>query len=312
TTTVTNTATDASGNTASCTFTVTVTDNQNPVITCPANLVLSADAGRCSRSNVTFTVSATDNCSVTNLVSNPPSGSTFPVGTTTVISTATDASGNQSTCNFTVRLPDTQNSLLTCSSNLVLAADAGRCSRSNVTFFVSATDNCGVTNLVSSVISGSTFPVGTTTVTNTATDASGNTSSCTFTVTVTDNQNPVITCPANLVLATDAGRCSRSNVTFVVSATDNCSVTNLVSSPPSGSTFPVGVTTVTNTATDASGNSSSCTFTVTVTDTQNPVITCPGNLVLAADAGRCNRSNVTFTVNATDNCSVANLVSSPS
>ena len=61
-------------------------------------------------------------------------------------------------------------------------------------------------------------------------------------------------------------------------------MTNLVSSAASGSTFPVGMTTVTNTATDASGNTSSCTFTVTVTDNQNPVITCPGNLVLD---GRC-------------------------
>src|SRR5262249_2721174 len=138
--------------------------------------------------------------------------------------------------------------------------DAGRCSRSNVTFAVSATDNCSVTNLISTPPSGSTFAVGVTTVTNIATDASGNSSTCTFTVTVLDNQNPTITCPANLVLAADAGRCSRSNVTFAVSAIDNCSVTNLVSSIPSASTFPVGVTTVTNVATDASGNTSTCTF----------------------------------------------------
>src|SRR6185436_2502869 len=311
TTTVTNTATDASGNTVSCTFTVTVTDNQNPVITCPANLVLAADPGQCSRSNVTFVVSATDNCSVANLVSSPPSGSTFPVGTTTVTSTATDASGNQSSCSFTVTVLDTQNPVITCPGNLVLTADPGRCSRSNVTFVVSATDNCSVANLVSSPPSGSTFPVGTTTVTSTATDASGNQSSCSFTVTVLDTQNPVITCPGNLVLTADPGRCSRSNVTFVVSATDNCSVANLVSSPPSGSTFPVGTTTVTSTATDASGNTASCSFTVTVLDTQNPVITCPGNLVLTADPGACSRSNVIFVVSATDNCSVANLVSSP-
>src|SRR5206468_55965 len=145
-------------------------------------------------------------------------------------------------------------------------------------------------------------------------DASGNRSTCTFTVTVLDTQNPTITCPANRVLTADPGRCSRSNVTFAVSVTDNCSVTNLVivSTPPSGSTFPVGVTTVTNTVTDASGNTSVCFFTVLVTDTQNPLITCPANLVLAADAGRCNRSNVTFTVTATDNCAVTNLLSSPS
>src|SRR5262249_59847811 len=130
------------------------------------------------------------------------------------------------------------------------------------------------------------------------------TSSCTFTVTVLDTQNPVITCPANLVLAADAGRCSRSNVTFSVSATDNCSVTNLVSTPASGSTFAVGVTTVTSTATDASGNTSTCTFTVTITDPQNPFITCPANLATSADPGPCTVTNVTLGTTATANSSV--------
>ena len=151
----------------SVSVTVTVTDTEKPVITYPSNLVLTADAGGCSRSNVTLTVSATDNCSVTNLVSSPPSGSTFPVGVTTVINTATDASGNQSTCSFTVRVTDTQNPVITCPGNLVLSADAGRCSRSNVTFTVSATDNCNVTNLVSTPASGSAFPVGDTPITGT-------------------------------------------------------------------------------------------------------------------------------------------------
>src|SRR6185369_4842260 len=146
-----------------------------------------------------------------------------------------------------------------------------------------ATDNCSLANLVSSPASGRSFPLGVTTVTNTATDASGNISTCTFTVTVLDTQPPVIICPSNLVLAANAGRCSRSNVTFTVNATDNCSVANLVSSPASGSTFPLGVTTVTNTATDASGNTSTCTLTVTIRDYENPVITCPTNLVLNAD-----------------------------
>ena len=165
-----------SGNTTSCTFTVTVTDTQNAGDHLPGNLVLTADAGRCSRSNVTFTVEATDNCGVTNLVSSPPSGSTFPVGMTTVTNTATDASGNTSQ----LHLHGDGDRHAKPGDHLSgqPGADGGRgpCSRSNVTFAVSATDNCGVTNLVSSTASGSTFPVGTTTVTNTATDASGNTS----------------------------------------------------------------------------------------------------------------------------------------
>ena len=75
-----------------------------------------------------------------------------------------------------------------------------------------------------------------------------------------------------MVLSADAGQCSKSNVTFVVGATDNCGSVSVASVPPSGSTFPVGTTIVTNTATDTHGNSSICTFTVTVTDNEKPAI----------------------------------------
>src|SRR5204863_9343349 len=85
------------------------------------------------------------------------------------------------------------------------------------------------------------------------------------------------------------------NVTFNVTATDNCAVTDISSAPPSGFAFPVGVTAVTSTARDSSGNSSSCSFTVTVLDTQPPQITCPANFTVDAAPGVCT-SNLTFSV----------------
>src|SRR5207249_2489139 len=103
--------------------------------------------------------------------------------------------------------------------------------------------------------------------------SSGNASTCSFTVTVNDTQPPQITCPANLTVNTAPGGCT-SNVTFAVSATDNCTVASISSSPSSGFAFPVGATTVTSTARDSSGNASTCSFTVTVNDTQPPQITC--------------------------------------
>src|SRR6185436_2095307 len=274
------------------------------------------DPGQCGRSNVTFLVTATDNCSVTNLVSVPSSGSTFPVGVTTVTNIATDAGGNQAVCTFTVTINDTEPPVITCPTNLVLTAEPDQCGRSNVTFVVSAGDNCSVTNLVTVPPSGSVFPVGVTTVTNFAADSSGNVSGCTFTVTVLDTQAPTINCPGNIDITADPGQCSKSNVTFVVTASDNCSGVTVVSIPPSGSTFLLGTTIVTNIATDASGNQTVCTFTVgasstSLSDTQPPVITCPSDLVLTADPGQCSRTNVTFLVTATDNCSVTNLVSVP-
>jgi hypothetical protein len=86
-----------------------------------------------------------------------------------------------------------------------------------------------------------------------------------------DTTPPTMTCPTNIVVDVDPGQYTKSNVAWVVAATDNCAVTNLVSEPPSGSTFPWGLTTVKCTATDASGNTNSCTFTVTVNGPPPPL-----------------------------------------
>ncbi len=94
--------------------------------------------------------------------------------------------------------------------------------------------------------------------------ATGGGPSCTFTVTVNDTQPPVITCPPNqtAVTATVSDPCVVVN--FTTTASDNCPGVVVVCNPPSGSCFPVGVTTVTCTATDTAGNTATCMFTVSV------------------------------------------------
>ena len=66
TTTIVWTATDGSGNTASCSQFVTVQDNEDPTITCPSNITVDTDTGVCTASGVSLGASTeTDNCSVT-------------------------------------------------------------------------------------------------------------------------------------------------------------------------------------------------------------------------------------------------------
>gem|GEM_PF-1117597 len=69
-------------------------------IACPANITVPATGN--GGAAVDYTVNATGGCGGTTVSSTPPSGSLFPVGTTTVTSVAKDACGNQSTCAFTV------------------------------------------------------------------------------------------------------------------------------------------------------------------------------------------------------------------
>jgi len=100
-------------------------------------------------------------------------------------------------------------------------------------------------------------------VTCSATDASGNTSTASFTVRVRDTTAPVLTAPGNLEAGASSSR--GAVVTFSASATDTVDPNPTVGcSPDSGSTFAIGKTKVTCIATDASGNSSSKSFTVTV------------------------------------------------
>ena len=106
TTRVTATALNSAGF-DSCSFNVTVKDTQPPVITCPANITQPNDPGQCG-AKVTFSATATDNCSNVTVTYDHTPGSFFPVGTTTVTATATDSSGNKSACSFTVTVNDVE------------------------------------------------------------------------------------------------------------------------------------------------------------------------------------------------------------
>jgi hypothetical protein len=110
------------------------------------------------------------------------------------------------------------------------------------------------------------------------TAANGQTASCSFTVTVADNEAPQISCPADVSVNNDAGQCCAVvNYTAPV-GTDNCpgATTAQTAGEASGFCFPVGSTVNTFTVTAANSQTASCSFTVTVTDTESPSITtCP-------------------------------------
>ncbi len=123
--------------------------------------------------------------------------------------------------------------------------------------------------LTSGLASGASFPVGTTVQTYTAQDGAGNTTSCSFSVTVRDVTSPTITCPPNV------NQCvSVVNGIAPVLVLDNCPTTPAVTysfsgatvgaglTNASGSTFNTGTTNVTYIATDGSGNIGTCNFQV--------------------------------------------------
>ncbi|MEO5947009.1 MAG: HYR domain-containing protein, partial [Chitinophagaceae bacterium] len=285
-------------------------DIQAPTITCPGNITVNAAAGQCSEVVSYGAITATDNCTAPTItrIAGLASGSTFPIGVTTVTYQAADAAGNTAQCSFTVTVNDTQTPTITCPGNITVNAAAGLCSAVVNYGAIASSDNCTAPTITrtAGLASGSAFPVGVTTVTYQAADAAGNTAQCSFTVTVNDTEAPTITCPANITANAAAGLCSAVVNYGAITASDNCTspIITRTAGLASGSVFPVGVTTVTYQAADAAGNTAQCSFTVTVNDTQAPTITCPANVSRTTDPGVCIATFAPVNPTATDNCAV--------
>ena len=295
TTTVSCSAMDKAGNSASGNFTVTVQDKIPPVLTVPGDITVEATGPKGAA--VTFTVSALD--SVDGSVSvtcTPASGSTFALGSTKVTCSATDKAGNTGSASFNVNVVDVTPPAISVPSDMT--ANATGPNGAVVTFTASALDAVdGSVSVMCTPASGSTFPVGTTKVTCAATDKAGNAGSGSFNIIVQDKTAPVVTVPADMTV--EASGPSGTAVTFTASASDLVDGSLTVTcTPPSGSTFAVGSTRVSCSASDKAGNSASASFNVIVQDKTPPVLTLPADMTVDdTDPGG---AVATFTVSASD------------
>jgi len=330
---------------ASCTQKITVVgnDTQAPTLNVPPSITTSTDQCSVSLDDEQFVATADDDCTSSVNISRtgmpqiacPTPGNpnrtcdsfVFPTGTTVITYTATDSAGNSTSGTQTVRVNENPNINPTIDAPANITVNTGPGATVCGTFVGDATlgvatanDNCpGVVVTRSGVPAGNNFPVGTTTITYTATDRVGNTAQDTQTVTVIDNTPPVVTPPAAVTLQTGPGATSCSvtvsnlNATLgTASATDNCPapsggfVINR-SGVPAGNVFPVGQTTLTYSTVDAHGNTGSAQQVVTVVDNTAPVISCPSNIVLEPT---CPTGAIATFANATatDNCGVQSVV----
>jgi hypothetical protein len=228
---------------------------QNPLIAAPEDVIAVATSA--AGANVEFFVGGT------SFVDPPPaptitcdhnSGDLFPAGETIVTCTATDSFGSAS-ASFPVFVMDIEAPVVTVPNDIVTSS-----SNPVVTYTASAVDVVnGSVPVTCDPASGSTFPLGTTVVTCFAYDAQDNLGLARFNVTVSDG--PVLTLPSNIIV--EATTSAGVAVSFTVTATDNATID---CTPASGSTFPLGTTTVNCTASASTGTTSGS-FTVTVNRT---------------------------------------------
>ena len=366
------TVTDASGNLAIQTQTITIRDDVAPVFSMPAVINTATDNPNLCTGPHTAQVTASDvsdNCTpfigmtLSYQVTYPAGsgfanipltgGSTvpsnrFPTGTTVVTWRATDACGNTATFTQQVVVADTQGpvfqglfsgrcgqtyNLVNTTNNCVAlfswnrpaSAEVNDCSSPNITVAESISDPSIQSNLAVSnpfvwtspnTFVSALFPIGSTVVSYLATDADGNTSVCSFTVVVTDNEAPSLACPANQILSTICPDGEIPNYLSAAQFSDNCLLDLTISqSPAPGTTLGIlftplapssgNVVPVTITLSDSNpANTVNCTFNVTLEDGQSPI---PDVSPLPSITSRCGPT-VIFAPTATDPCSATPLL----
>ena len=239
-------------------------------LTAPSDITVSNDEGQCG-AIVNFNAAATMTCGTVTAV--PASGSFFPIGTTTVQLTA----GTGETASFKVTVTDDEKPLITAPAGVTTNADAGQCQtiKDHVNLGTATfSDNCSGTTVINDA--PPVFPVGSTTVTWTATDASGNTATATQLITIEDHELPGIVQPLDITVSSETGKCSAGVTLQAPPTTDNCAVASVTNDAPANGVYAVGTHTITWTVTDIHDNSATTTQRIIVNDTEKPIVTnCP-------------------------------------
>ena len=278
-TTVTWTAIDASDNSAITTQTVTIIDTTKPGLSIPDNQTVEAsslddtlvDIGQAEAYDIT---------GISSIIHNAPS--VFSLGSTLIAWTATDNHGNITTAYQTITVVDTTSPIIISPQDITSEATDPTMNYIELGELV-ASDSVGIESIIND--KPITFPFGSTTVTWTVTDTSGNISQATQVVTLVDTTLPEIFAPTDIV-AEATGLSSTMVELGEATAHDIMGIASVTEYP--SNFFVLGETTITWTATDTSGNSASATQTITIVDTTSPSITAPSSITMEATSADSN------------------------
>lgn len=308
---------DGNGNIDSCEIRLVVGDTIPPSISCPNDTTVYADA-TCFWESIAFdtlsTFSTADNCDPNpTILQAPLAGALYGKGVTPVTLVSTDAFNNSRFCVFNVTVSDTTGPAITCPTDRILFANPiCQAILPDYTSLTTAFDNCDGTRTVTQSlpaginVTGGGGPIA---ITMSASDASGNTSTCAFNVILADNIGPDITgCPNDTIVYLD-NNCEYVLADFrtLITAVDGCGGGVTMSQVPApGGLYSAGTQfTLTIVAADAANNQNTCAFQVTVADSTKPTIGCSPITILLDQSGNYTLDAddiAAITNGSTDNC----------
>lgn len=283
--------------------------NVEPTNKCPANLTKKADPGLNS-TTVSWLLPRLPQDSEAELTSNFEAGDRFPIGVTIVTYTAQDRHGPVEVCRFFIHVTDEELPRIeNCPNDFLVSTNSSQSFAQFKWVEPSALDNSGNPSLlmVSPVEYSNSFPIGSTNVTYEARDASSNVATCSFTVTVRDDEKPTVTCPELQRIVLEPGEdMARIDWPDPVASDNSGNFSIHQSGAERSKLYSPGTYSINYLVSDSSGNSAQCDFQVDVIDEQPPtVVYCPGNQTITFNPRESKSKEVTwadpdFTDNAHD------------
>ncbi len=302
------TATDVNGNTNTCSFNITVVDNEAPTMICQ-NITIQLDAsGNASITAADVDGGSTDNCGIAGTSVSPNTFDCGDVGDNPVVLTVTDIHGNTSTCTAIVTVEDVTAPVVAC-QNITVELDpvTGTVTIAGTDIDNGSTDACGIASYDLDIDTFDCSNIGDNTVILTVTDVNGNSETCTATVTVEDNTSPVLVCQDFTIEIGADGTATLNPSDVIASNDDACGILTVAVDITQFSCADIGTpVTVQVFSQDNNGNLATCTATVTAVDLLAPVVTCPADQTV--DPGQGNLFYIvpdyfaTGEATAVDNC----------
>lgn len=303
--TVTFTANDGHGNSATCNSVVNVVDNLPPTLVCK-NKTLSLNAGGTATLLMSDVFqSGTDNCGIVNQVSVAPN--TFNcnnLGTNTVTLTANDGHGNSGVCTASVTIEDHIAPVMLCKPATLALNAAGQATLVPAQLNNGSYDNCGIGFLSLNKSVFTCADLGNNSVSLEGVDQSNNKALCYASVTIVDGISPQAKCKNLSVNLGANGAVSVTPSQINNGSSDNCSF-NLTLTPNTFNCANIGSSTVVLRATDMSGNSASCTALLTVKDASAPAALCKNATVFLNSNGVASLGISQVDNGSNDNCGIS-------
>jgi hypothetical protein len=304
---VTLTVNDGSGNDSTCSATVTVQDLLSPTVICQDLMVQLNGSGNANILAQEIDNGSSDNCTLGNLSIDNSSFDCTNIGTNTVTLTASDLSGNSSSCSSTVTVLEDTPPTAICQNLSVFLDDNGAASITPQQVNDGSSDNCGNISLSLDISEFDCSNEGINTVTLTVTDGSSNTNTCTAQINVIDDTVPTAICQNITVTLGDDGTVTITAEDVDNGSFDNCVSTTISINVNTFSCMNVGANNVILTVDDNIGSANQCTAIVTVVDDEPPVLVCND---FSVDLNMNNSATVTtddLVTSSSDNCGFANL-----